>query len=340
MRNTVAALGALGAARNCRERERVMKKTTFGILVVAVAGCVLGALPGGRMNRNAPLTGAHRRVKPVRVEPVETNRIERSFSLETNAVKNDVKTVSGKFHAGMTRKEAEEASLDSCLFSRDFNDIDRNGDGVLSVRELCEERKLETDKGVRKADLMGRIATPVFCIGTTLVVCAALFSTIKGFCVAAIGLLLAFVGGGVKVHSRALRNQFMIHGCETKEIIIRQYAAEGAGTIRHGTLEVKGVFAPGGEDAVGMLTWEPATTFSGTMRLNVGDRIVCESAFNLVDVTIEVLDRENLKNAPSWTVVSSAGRRITGHVKGHNLEGTGYTVHVTPGAVEIVKCGE
>ena len=131
----------------------------------------------------------------------------------------------------------------------------------------------------------------------------------------------------------------MMHGFETKEIIIKQYAAEGAGTIRHGTLEVKGVLAPGGENAVGSLTWEPPTTFSGTMRLNVGDRIVCESAFNLADVTIEVLDRENLKNVASWMVVSSAGRRITGRVKGHNLEGTGYTVHSTPGAVEIVHDG-
>ena len=120
---------------------------------------------------------------------------------------------------------------------------------------------------------------------------------------------------------------------------IKQYAVEGSGRVCNGTLEVTGVLAPGGEDAVGTLTLESSTTVSGTIRLNVGDQIVCESALNLADVTIEVLDRENLKNVSSWTVASSAGRRITGRVKGDNLKGTSYIVHTTSSAVKIFHDG-
>ncbi len=126
---------------------------------------------------------------------------------------------------------------------------------------------------------------------------------------------------------------------DLKGATVKQYAVEGSGTVCNGTLEVTGVLAPGGEDAVGTLTLETPTTLSGTIRLNVGDQIVCESALNLADVTIEVLDRENLKNVTSWTVASSAGRRITGRVKGHNLKGTGYTVHATSSAVKIFHDG-
>jgi hypothetical protein len=69
-------------------------------------------------------------------------------------------TVSGKFYVGMTRKEAQAKDLYKSTFSRDFTDIDKDGNGVLDEREICDERDLECSR--KKVD--GAIAT----IGTTL----------------------------------------------------------------------------------------------------------------------------------------------------------------------------
>ena len=54
----------------------------------------------------------------------------------------------GRFYAGMTLKEAQLKGVDKCTFRRDFYNLDKDGDGVLSVREVMQER--ERDARIEK----------------------------------------------------------------------------------------------------------------------------------------------------------------------------------------------
>ncbi len=54
---------------------------------------------------------------------------------------NLITNANGKFYAGMTLDEAKRNRTDKMLFRRDFKNIDKNGDGVLSVDEIITERK-------------------------------------------------------------------------------------------------------------------------------------------------------------------------------------------------------
>lgn len=47
----------------------------------------------------------------------------------------------GKFYAGMTLKEAQKNGTDKSFWHRDFHNLDKNKDGVLSVNEVMNERK-------------------------------------------------------------------------------------------------------------------------------------------------------------------------------------------------------
>ena len=57
--------------------------------------------------------------------------------------KQPLQTISGKFHVGMTAKQAKEKDLYKSVFSRDFTDIDTDGNGILSGKEICAERDRE-----------------------------------------------------------------------------------------------------------------------------------------------------------------------------------------------------
>ena len=52
-------------------------------------------------------------------------------------------TVNGNFHVGMTADEAKEKNLFKTKLGRDFTDIDKNGDGILSADEIIKEREKE-----------------------------------------------------------------------------------------------------------------------------------------------------------------------------------------------------
>ena len=47
---------------------------------------------------------------------------------------------SGRFYAGMTIQEARLDGTDKCVWRRDFYNLDKNADGVLSVEEIFDER--------------------------------------------------------------------------------------------------------------------------------------------------------------------------------------------------------
>jgi len=46
-----------------------------------------------------------------------------------------------RFYAGMTLKEAKARDVDKSFWRRDFHNLDKNGDGILSVDEVMNERK-------------------------------------------------------------------------------------------------------------------------------------------------------------------------------------------------------
>ena len=46
----------------------------------------------------------------------------------------------GRFYAGMTQEEAKENGTYKMFIRRDFRKLDTNGDGVLSVNEIINER--------------------------------------------------------------------------------------------------------------------------------------------------------------------------------------------------------
>ena len=51
----------------------------------------------------------------------------------------------GRFHVGMTLEEAKARGVDKCTFRRDFRNLDKNRDGVLSVNEVMNERKRDAN---------------------------------------------------------------------------------------------------------------------------------------------------------------------------------------------------
>lgn len=76
-----------------------------------------------------------------------------------------------RYYAGMTLKEAKVKDLEKSFWRRDFHNIDKNGDGVLSVDEIMNERKRSSKinkilagvfTGLGVLDCLGSKGTPTF----------------------------------------------------------------------------------------------------------------------------------------------------------------------------------
>lgn len=52
-----------------------------------------------------------------------------------------IQDANNRFYAGMTIAEAKRNGTDKSWWRRDFHNLDTNGDGVLSVDEIMNERK-------------------------------------------------------------------------------------------------------------------------------------------------------------------------------------------------------
>ncbi len=59
---------------------------------------------------------------------------------------NTITTASGKFYSGMNANTAKKQDIYKSKFSRDFCNIDKNKDGILSPEEILKERKLEAKR--------------------------------------------------------------------------------------------------------------------------------------------------------------------------------------------------
>ena len=66
-----------------------------------------------------------------------------------------LRTGSGVFYEGMTLADAKQIGRDKCLMRRDFSNIDKNKDNVLTSDEIMQER----DKEVKRLRFDGFLAS-------------------------------------------------------------------------------------------------------------------------------------------------------------------------------------
>lgn len=52
-----------------------------------------------------------------------------------------IKTINGIFYTGMTRNDARAIGREKCFLRRDFNNLDKNKDNVLTNDEIMQERE-------------------------------------------------------------------------------------------------------------------------------------------------------------------------------------------------------
>ena len=100
---------------------------------------------------------------------------------------------------------------------------------------------------------------------------------------------------------------------------------EGAGRIQNGTLAVNDVLRPGGSGTTGILHLDAATTVTGIVEMELGDRIVGTGLVDVTDATLLVTD---LNGLPRWNLhllIRSPGG-VRGTFAETNLEGSGYQV--------------
>ena len=68
--------------------------------------------------------------------------------LYSNAISNSniIHCSGGRFYTGMTRDEARQIGAEKNVFRRDFNNIDKNKDNVLTNDEILLERECEANR--------------------------------------------------------------------------------------------------------------------------------------------------------------------------------------------------
>ena len=69
-----------------------------------------------------------------------------------------IRTGNGVFHTGMTLDDARLIGRDKCFLRRDFNNLDKNKDNVLTNDEIILEREREAKMLKWDAILMGAFA--------------------------------------------------------------------------------------------------------------------------------------------------------------------------------------
>lgn len=83
-------------------------------------------------------------------------RNSRDFNNSIN--KPVIRTGNGVFYSGMTLNDAKMMGRDKCILRRDFSDVDKNNDGILSHEEILNERDKEVKRLRVDALVMGAFA--------------------------------------------------------------------------------------------------------------------------------------------------------------------------------------
>ena len=100
---------------------------------------------------------------------------------------------------------------------------------------------------------------------------------------------------------------------------------EGVGRIRNGTLAVNDVLRPGGSGTTGILHLDAATTVTGIVEMELGDRIVGTGLVDVTDATLLVTDLNGLQRWNLHLLIHSPGG-VRGTFAETNVEGSGYEV--------------
>ena len=102
-----------------------------------------------------------------------------------------IRTTNGIFYSGMTLHDAKMIGRDKCTLRRDFSDLDKNGDLILSNSEIIQERKREAKRSVVEGAVMSVFALDDF------------FRLRKGFSLWNVGFGLLFSFFAVEAFSRS-----------------------------------------------------------------------------------------------------------------------------------------
>ena len=100
---------------------------------------------------------------------------------------------------------------------------------------------------------------------------------------------------------------------------------EGAGRIQNGTLVVNDVLRPGGSGTTGILHLDAATTVTGIVEMELGDRIVGTGLVDVTDATLLVTDLNGLQRWNLHLLIHSPGG-VRGTFAETNVEGSGYEI--------------
>ena len=100
---------------------------------------------------------------------------------------------------------------------------------------------------------------------------------------------------------------------------------EGTGRVQNGTLAVNDVLRPGGSGTTGILYLDAATTVTGIVEMELGDRIVGTGLVDVTDATLLVTDLNGLQRWNLHLLIRSPDG-VRGTFAETNLEGSGYQV--------------
>ena len=100
---------------------------------------------------------------------------------------------------------------------------------------------------------------------------------------------------------------------------------EGTGRIRNGTLTVNDILRPGGSGRVGTMRLDAATTVTGIVEVELGDRINSAGTVDVTGATLLVTDLNSLQKWNSHLLIDTA-EGVRGAFDETNLDGSGYQV--------------
>lgn len=89
-------------------------------------------------------------------DQVALSRNSRDFNRTINQPR--IRTGSGVFYTGMTLQDAKMMGRDKCLLRRDFSNVDKNKDWILTNDEILKERDNEVKRLKFDALLSGALA--------------------------------------------------------------------------------------------------------------------------------------------------------------------------------------
>ena len=118
----------------------------------------------------------------------------------------------------------------------------------------------------------------------------------------------------------------------------------GSGLVTNGTLNIHGVIAPGGTNAVGTLTLATAATLSGTLLMDVAqdgssDLLRVGGSLDLSGLTLQIQDLSQFKPSTSYVIATCAPGSLTGRFASTNLGAKrAVSYNNTSGQVTLV-CG-